>query len=348
VKRSQLPPHKTATYVLPRWNVVYVSVPKAACTSLKWLAADLQGESAEHFYGALSRETGRSMTVHHRSRWQHTPMLHEMSDAGLEEISPDNGWFVFGVVRHPTARLWSGWQSKFLLQEPRFRDLYPEAPWPRVPDSTREVVEDFLAFVRTLEDEPGQRIFRDRHFLPQTELLGVDRMPYSRVYRTSEMPALLTDLEKHARQYGLEQMPDLLRSNETPLRPLASMFPPDIQDIIQAHYSSDFEHFGYGDTVPDAVEPGDNYPSAALAEIGRMVERAERISDLYHMATELRDKQRSTAKRLTAARARQRAAAKKPAVVTLGQRRGAVPTCSGVDRLLREAKRRMVAGLRRE
>jgi hypothetical protein len=39
--REHLPPHKTATYVLPRYKTVYVSVPKAACTSFKWLVAGL-------------------------------------------------------------------------------------------------------------------------------------------------------------------------------------------------------------------------------------------------------------------------------------------------------------------
>ena len=33
-------------------------------------------------------------------------------------ISPENGWFVFTVVRHPAARLFSAWQSKLLLREP--------------------------------------------------------------------------------------------------------------------------------------------------------------------------------------------------------------------------------------
>ena len=44
MRREQLPPHKTACYVMPHWKAMYVSVNKAACTSLKWLVADLQGE----------------------------------------------------------------------------------------------------------------------------------------------------------------------------------------------------------------------------------------------------------------------------------------------------------------
>jgi hypothetical protein len=44
MRRDQLPPHKTATFVMPAYKAVYVSVPKAACTSLKWLVAGVQGE----------------------------------------------------------------------------------------------------------------------------------------------------------------------------------------------------------------------------------------------------------------------------------------------------------------
>src|SRR5918997_2795644 len=103
MQRDQLPPHKTATYVLRRYKTVYVSVNKAACTSLKWLIADLQGESRERFHRSLSREVSRTMTIHRRSLWQNTPMAKWMSDDELAALGDD--WFVFCVVRHPTARL---------------------------------------------------------------------------------------------------------------------------------------------------------------------------------------------------------------------------------------------------
>jgi hypothetical protein len=138
MRRDQLPPHKTATYVLARYKTVYVSVPKAACTSLKWLVAELQGEDSERFHRSLSREVGRAMTIHRRDLWRHTPMLHELPDEELAAISPDDGWFVFAVVRHPSARVWAAWQSKFLLREPRWIDEFSGAPWlPRAPSRRR-------------------------------------------------------------------------------------------------------------------------------------------------------------------------------------------------------------------
>jgi hypothetical protein len=281
LKRSEVPPYKTATYVLPRWKTVYVSVPKAACTSMKWLVADLQDESPERFYKAVSRETGRNMTVHHRDRWRHTPMLPQLSDAELEEITPDNGWFVFAVVRHPAARLWSGWQSKFLLQEPRFRDLHPEAPWPRVPGSTSDVVEDFTTFVRYLDTTPDAPVFKDRHFRTQSHLLRPGLTPYTRIYQTGEMPVLLEDLATHLRPLGRESLPPLRRSNETPLRPLRSMFSPDVDRVVRRHYAADLAEFDYPDSIPGGLHDGEEYSPELLAEVGRLVERAERIGDLY-------------------------------------------------------------------
>src|SRR3954463_2662359 len=107
MRRDQLPPHKTATYVMPRWRAVYVSVNKAACTSMKWLVAGLQEERPEQFHISMSREGGRGVPIHKESLWGRTPMLHRLPAAKLEAISPEAGWFIFAVVRHPAARVWS-------------------------------------------------------------------------------------------------------------------------------------------------------------------------------------------------------------------------------------------------
>ena len=221
---------------MPRWRAVYVSVNKAACTSLKWLVADLQGESPKRFHRSLSREVSRTMTIHRRSLWQHTPMAARLPESELAAISPDNGWFIFGVVRHPTARLFSAWQSKLLLREPWWvQEFGHEAWWPRVPASSDDIVEDWLRFVRALGEDPEQRIAKNRHFAPQHGMLAVDRMPYTRIYKTSEIPRLLDDFEQHLRPLGWDGAGlELLRANETPLSPIASLFPPEVLDTSQA------------------------------------------------------------------------------------------------------------------
>lgn len=281
MRRDQLPPHKTATYVMRRWKAVYVSVNKAACSSLKWLVADLQGESRERFHRSLSREVSRTMTIHRRQLWQKTPMGVELSDAELAEIDPDNGWFVFAAVRHPAARIWSGWQSKLLLREPWWVENFGDEPWfPRIPGGTGEIVEDFIRFVEAMAADPEQEIMRNRHFAVQKRLLVPDKMPYTRIYQTGEIPQLLEDFERHLRGLGWDGRLELARANETPLKPLPALFPPHVLDAVGSLYAEDFAEFGYGDVMPGGLERAPEYPEAAISEIHRLIERAERINDL--------------------------------------------------------------------
>src|SRR5215207_115066 len=288
MRRDQLPPHKTATYVLARYKTVYVSVPKAACTSLKWLVAELQGEDPERFHRSLSREVGRAMTIHRRDLWRHTPMLHELPDDELAAISPDDGWFVFAVVRHPSARVWAAWQSKFLLREPRWMDEFADAPWlPRVPRSTDDVVEDFARFVGAIAEDPGQRVMRDRHFMTQTRLVGPATTPYTKVYETSEIPSLMEDLDAHLRAHGWEGTLALGQSNETPLAPLASLFTPEVTEGIRSVYGVDFETFGFDDVLPRNADPAAGYPHGLLVAVGLLAERGERLGDVAVRAQSL-------------------------------------------------------------
>ena len=74
-------------------------------------------------------------------------MLHALPDEQLAAI--DESWFVFAVVRHPAARVWSAWQSKFLLREPRWVEEYGGQPGCRGSrERTADVLEDFAALRR--------------------------------------------------------------------------------------------------------------------------------------------------------------------------------------------------------
>src|SRR3712207_8163569 len=95
-------------------------------------------------------------------------MLHRMGRERLAEVSPDNGWFIFAVVRHPAARIWSAWQSKLLLREPAWAERFGAEPWfPRVPERTEDIAEDFARFVAFVEAEPRHPMARNRHVAPQ-------------------------------------------------------------------------------------------------------------------------------------------------------------------------------------
>lgn len=289
LKRADLPHHPTSTFVLSRWRTMYVAVNKAACTSLKWMVADLQGESRDRFHGSLSSEVSRAMTIHRRSLWQHTPMAADLPDAELDAISPDNGWFIFAVVRHPATRLFSAWQSKLLLRERYWVERFGDAAWfPRVPRSGDDIIEDFHRFVRALSDGSSQ-VIPNRHFAPQHRLLAVRRMRYSWIYRTTDLAALLGDLERHMRGAGWQgETLTLPRANSAPLVPIRALFSPEVLAVVRTTYRRDYDHFGFPDVATDSIEPAEAYTAANVDEIGRLIERAERIGDLSRRARDLR------------------------------------------------------------
>ena len=219
-------------------------------------------------------------------------MAKELSDEELAAINPQD-WFVFAVVRHPTARLFSAWQSKLLLREPWWTERFGDADWfPRVPRNGDDVVEDFTRFAKALAagDAP---LMRNRHFAPQQRLLRTRRMSYSRIYRTSELPDLLRDFEAHLRERGWEgETLRLRRTNETPLAAIPALFGPEVQEAAAKLYRPDFQAFGYEDVVPDGLA-GDGYSDEAIVEVGRLIERSERIGDLAARARSLRTQLRA-------------------------------------------------------
>jgi len=288
MERDQLPPHPTATYVLPEWKVVYVSVPKAACTSVKWMMAGLQGENPERFYRSLSREVTPATTIHRRPLWRKTPTLHSLSPARLAQISAENGWFIFTMTRHPTARLWSAWQSKLLLREPYWVERFGDEEWmPRIPTSTDDVVDDFHRFVKSIGADPSQRVLRDRHFRRQHGLIKFDAMPYTRIYDTSEFTEFRDDLLQHLSAQNWQGELVQIRTNETPLPLLRRILDRDVMTVLDQLYADDYVKLGYSERMPPKVVDAEEYPPAAVDAVGMLVERAERIAGLAKQAQRL-------------------------------------------------------------
>src|SRR5688572_10324001 len=60
------------------WKIVYVPVPKAACTSMLWTLADAQQETAEPLGIASSAAVTRSLLVHEPAFWRRTAFLHTL------------------------------------------------------------------------------------------------------------------------------------------------------------------------------------------------------------------------------------------------------------------------------
>jgi hypothetical protein len=291
MQRSDLPQlRRPATYVLPRWRLVYVSTPKAACTSIKWLLADLQGVDPAVFHRTLDFETTRAATIHRERRaWgAGTPTLAELPDDELAEITPDAGWFVFTATRDPATRLWSAWQSKLLLREPAYADLSVEPWYPRIPTTVDEVMVQWRQFLDHVGQGMPSRLAEDPHFRPQSALLGLPVTPYDRVYDTTELGELVDDLRGHLGALGWDGELRLRRTNETPLPAPAAAFDADALDAIHAYYAEDYRLLSYSPGVPPRAVDPTAYPAELVAAVGLLVERHERIADLTRLARKYR------------------------------------------------------------
>jgi hypothetical protein len=293
VDRSELP---FSSFVLERYKIVYVPIAKASTTSMKWLVATLNGEKEANFRKVASAQTTRAATIHNRGAWKRTPTLEKIPAETLSQVHPDNGWFIFAVTRHPTSRLWSAWQSKFLLRQEIVMKQYRQ--WvPRVPTSTSDVLEDFEAFAVALQGPGREKIMANRHFQDQTSLLG--STPYSRIYTTSEIPQLLQDLGAHVKANGGPELPDLILSNDTPLPLIEPVLTPTVLAAVEDLYHDDMTKLGFPDVRPYKVDPASEYTAAQLREVGRLVERSDRVSDL---STQTQRLQRKLAQARKAAR----------------------------------------------
>lgn len=275
-----LPPGNS--FVVVDDKIVYLSVTKAACTSLRWMLADLAGEDFERFYRAPAAHQSRLMTIHtHRSTWQHVPQLKDLPPEVFAQISRDNGWFIFTVLRDPWTRLWAAWQSKFLVRHPFYFEQYGGEPWfPRVPDKPGEVLEDWRAFIAAEPWRTNENLSQDVHFQPQVRSARPRRVNYTRIYDIRRMDELTTDLQAHLAALGRSRPLYLPRANENPLSLIPAIFEDNVGKTIEEAFGEDFEVFPGRWYFDDLKFSANEWTEDAIRAVAYHSVANERINDL--------------------------------------------------------------------
>jgi hypothetical protein len=274
-------------FVVPELKILYISVAKNACTTIKWLVAELAGEDPAQFRLGVGPYVTKDEGIHVRSRWKHTPTLNEIPTEMRAQIHPDNGWFVFGVVRDPRPRLFSAWQNKFLMRNPAYIQWRDEPWYPRIPQTPEHVVEDFATFVELMHTHPDAPVLDDAHFQQQVPYLAEDVVPYSAVYDIGRLGVMRDDLEAHVRAQGWTGDVRLGRSNDTPLRATADVFAGPVRERVDAFFSDDLERYGHLWDVSrlESVPP---WSSDAMAALRAQIALSERICELIGLVKQAR------------------------------------------------------------
>jgi hypothetical protein len=298
------------TVVLSDLRVLYLPMPKAGCTSVLWALAKLAGIPAEAFERSTWPGVVPALTVHDMRVWGVGHRLADYSADERERILGEEGWFRFSIVRHPAPRLWSAWQSKLLLREPRFLSAYGDEPWfPRVPERPEDILEDFRRFVAAV----GTGDAVDVHWAVQHDLAR--QLPLTHVGRLESLGETLALLQAHVP--ALVWSDEEQRENRSPLPMPSVAYDEAAAAVLHDVYRADFDHYGY-----DLVSPGGE--SAEAAKWGRRVEplvpllrdtieKHVRIGQLYRLARRVQ----TLEKRVEAASARQVGQSKSPLLTNL-------------------------------
>lgn len=292
-------------YVIPDLKLLYISLAKNACTSIKWLMAELAGEDLESLIPAAGYFPNREAGIHDRYAWKRTPRLHELPPGVRASISPANGWMVFTVLRDPRSRLFSAWENKYLLRNPAYWRKV-DRPWaPRIPTEPRHVIDDFATFVHDIHDNPDHEVFQsDAHFRAQTFLLQEYAVPYSHLYDISELSTMVDDLRRHVRAQGYDGDVVLGNSNDTPLPANREVFAGGVREAIEKLYADDFARFGDAWDFSRIEQREMQWTRESFAHVRSIVEANERIADLARTARRLTKRNATLQKRVTELKAR--------------------------------------------
>jgi hypothetical protein len=265
------------TVVVPERRLLFVPVPKSGCTSMLWLMAHLAGLGEEHFARSPTPEVSPALTVHDMRLWPPSHRFGELPAGERERLLAEPGWLRFTMVRHPAARLWSAWQSKLLLREPRFVEAYGSAAWfPRVPEDAGEIVEDFRRFVEAV----GRGEADDVHWGLQRDI--VEQLPLQHVGRLESFQATLDLVRAHV---GEQVWPEQRPWDNRSLLPLA----PQALDAatlgrIGERFAPDFEAYAY-DREPPGGDPAawDAQAEALLPALRASIAEHARIDQLHRL-----------------------------------------------------------------
>jgi hypothetical protein len=287
------------TVVLAEQRILFLPMPKAGCTSILWLLADLAGIQAETFAQSALPEVSPALTVHDMNLWGAGHRLADYTGEERKRVLTEEGWLRFTVVRDPAPRLWSAWQSKLLLREPRFVLAFGEEPWfPRLPAEPGDLLEDFRSFVTAL---PGGEA-EDVHWAVQHDLAA--QLPLNHVGRLEQIEETIAALRAHVSE-------DVVLPVRSENR-MALPQPPGAYDdaglsVLRDRYREDFDRYGYD---PAAAQAGDEETIAAweasvaplLPVVRDAIDKNARIGQLHRIARHAQSVERqletSTARRV--------------------------------------------------
>ncbi|WP_425280806.1 sulfotransferase family 2 domain-containing protein [Lutibaculum baratangense] len=265
------------SFVCSDRGYLFVETPKAACSTLKWILAELSGHKVTP--RRAGAETSRKMCIHLR-RIHPVPSLAQMSDSDIVAFLTSPEVVRFTVVRNPYSRVVSAFNDKIRNGEPNYRKFW-SIIGTHVGHSEKDYSPSFPDFVDWLHRKQSP----DRcnlHWQAVSSLNYHKLIGYTHVINVEELAEGLRPVF-HRIAEGRD-VGDLLQSNrvnESLPSDWRRYYNPDIAQKIFTFYKDDFHMFRYDADSWSAPAKG----AVAASEIERSAvsairDRNEVIADL--------------------------------------------------------------------
>jgi hypothetical protein len=222
-------------------NFIFTETPKAACSTLKWLLAHIEGRHPQP--QAIGIESSLAMAIH--SPLVHGfPSLLAFDAQTVRTLLASESVVRFCVVRNPYTRVLSAWADKVRQREPRYR-----AVWQQIAahaGTQGDECPSFAQFVAWLaETEDVRRC--NHHWRGMTWVLLPDLMHYTHVLHTENLSEDLAGvLAIIAPGHDAAALLNRFRVNESlPLPDWRSHYDEETANRVHAFYREDFDRFGY-------------------------------------------------------------------------------------------------------
>lgn len=221
--------------VLPRHRLIYVSVPKAASTTIRSILSELQTSSKPPVEQVLYKRRCSGLL---------SPTL-----AGLtvfHEMASSADTLRFTFVRNPYARLLSAWSNKIAGKPLRpgdpYIDLYLNSrPAARSQPAQSLSFSEFVHFVHETIDESV-----DPHWDRQTARVSVQGLKLDLIGRVETFENDFVTVLHHARKSSI-RIPRLNHSGPADWQPYYSA---ELANTVYRLYEQDFDIFGYPRRIP--------------------------------------------------------------------------------------------------
>ncbi len=270
-----------STFVNVERRYMYFEVPKAGCTTMKWLLHSVEKLPPVDYFLGLNREARRDMFIHER-RNIGIPSLEELDDATQEFVLTSPDFMRFTVVRNPYERIELAWKDKIKLCAPGFEEFCKsiKGKLPTGRDPSSQV--SFREFVEALSQQNLATC--DPHWRLQSEHTLRGAMNFSHVGRLDDFSTLVRAFLAHIGETEREPAPAMN------VRERVSDYDEEIATKVHDLYRPDFEVFGYDREgwVRPRVTEGKPRTVAESVFVDEVLERNIVVGHLYQERDSLR------------------------------------------------------------